>query len=473
MKSEKKAKTPLVQRDDKAADSRRKKKMAYTRRIRLWVLKAVHFIERDIWRLSKEQKPSFFVSMLKVLTITIMSYPTDKIAQKASALAYSTVVAIIPLLAVIIGIAKGFGVQGFIANFFEQYGPMHEDEWKNVYAFIENTLNYTNSGLFVGVGLITLFYTVYSLLSTVEVNLNEVWEVPRDRSVKQQIIAYFSILLLVPIMMVAAGGITLAMSALRTTFLGEGIILSTTTAILLKLLPFAILIFTFTGLFMALPNTKVRFAPAFIAGTIAGVAFQLFQLLYVSGVVWASRYNAIYGSFATFFLLLLWMQLTWLIMLFCAKLAYVIQNIDSFFYFKEVENVSRRYSDFVTIVVASKIVECFLDPDTNKPYTAQTLAEDCAIPIRMVHKILEQLLRLGVIVEVLSGRKREGGYYLPAGDPERITAGYIYQLLDKKGREDFDIDKVGRFRAEWKTTLASRKGFKEPPASCKLKDFTL
>lgn len=452
-----------------------KPRTSISRRIKRRIIKVSRFLTKGLWRTEKKSKRHFWHSTLKVLAISGGSYLRDNISQKASALAYSTVIAIVPLLAIIVGIAKGFGVQDYIARFLLQYSPMNEDEFSTVNNYIENTLSYANSGLFVGVGLLLLLYTVYNLLLTVEVNLNDIWEVPHERSIGMQIITYFGLLLLLPVLMVSAGGLTIAMNAMQIPWIKESMLLSTTSSVLLKLLPFCIIIIAFTALFMIMPNTKVKMMPALVAGIIAGTCFQLFQMLYVAGVMWVARYNAIYGSVASIFLLMLWMQLTWQIMLICAKMAYVIQHIDTYYFYKESESVSRRHYDFATLVILSSIVKRFVENDEkNEPYTVDTLSQECNIPLRLTDRIIKDLLKLGFIEEVVRGKKRVAGYYIPAGDPQNITVGELFARVDRQGTEDFRTDKKKRFFAEWSATLLTRQGLSIPPANVplsKLSDY--
>lgn len=437
------------------------KKMSFGRKIRLWQLKITDFIAHDIWHIKRAKKNHFSISLLKSITLVMTRFTQQQQAQKAAALAFNSVLAIVPMLAIIIGIAKGFGVQKVISEVLQKYGPMHGGDWEQLNAFAENTLNYANSGLFVGLGLVILLYTVYNLLTNIEINFNAIWDVAQGRSVKQRLFTFFSLLLLLPILLIAASGLTITMNALSTPIFKESILLGTTTSVLLKLIPFVILIFTFTAIFMILPNTRVRFWPALLGGSIAGVAFQVFQMLYVGGVMWVSRYSAIYGSFASFFLLLLWMQLAWQIILLSMTLTFVVQNIDNYYYFREVDNISRRYFDFAVLVVMHKVIGRFHDVHNNRPYTYKTLSKESGIPERLIRRIVKELIRQKMLVEVIYGRVRKAGYFIPAGSTERFTDGYILQMIDCDGSEDFSLDRKNEYAQEWHTVLRSRSGFSD------------
>lgn len=452
-------------KDTIAPTSEPKQKMGVVRRLKLFFLRTNHLINKDIWRVSDKTKRPFWRSLLRVLIVSVRGYTSDNIARRASALAYRSILAIVPLFAILIGVAKGFGLQELFADALEELGPMHEAEWSSLYSFVDNTLEYANGGLFMGVGIISLLYMVYVLLFDIEQNLNQIWGIRANRSLKFRVITYLGLLLIMPILLVTASGLTLTMRTLTSTFLGDYLILGHTASFLLKLVPFILIIFAFTGLLLVLPNTKVKFLPAFIGGALAGTAFQLFQLLYMTGMVWISRYSAIYGSLAFFFLLLLWMHLTWIITLFCAKLAYAIQNIDSFLYINEVNNASRRYTDFLTLVVFHAIVYRFVEDENATPHSAESISKEHAIPIRMVQRIIELLLSLELIAEVIDTKSGDRGYFVPQNNPESITVGDLFALLDKKGTEDFEIEENKTYIELWEATLTSRKGYEMAPAS--------
>ncbi|HAR39428.1 MAG TPA: YihY/virulence factor BrkB family protein, partial [Porphyromonadaceae bacterium] len=164
---------------------------------------------------------------------------------------------------------------------------------------------------------------------------------------------------------------------------------------LLNIIPFVVMILIFTSVYKFLPNVKVKFQHALLAGVLAGVAFQFFQMLYLSGQLWITRYNAIYGTFAAIPLMLLWIQLSWFITLIGAEVSYAAQNVRKFSFEKETRNISRRYRDFFTLMIASVIIRRFADE--LPPYTADQLSEKCKVPSRLTHDILDVLMEVNII----------------------------------------------------------------------------
>ncbi len=453
------------------------KKPSLGKRIGFSIKRAKHFINSEMWHYESSDLKGFKrfgVGALKVIYVTAKGYTDDRIGRKATSLAYSTVLAIIPLLAVIVGIAKGFGVQDMISSFLYEYLPTHREELNQAFGYVENYLTHVKSGYFVGIGLILLFYTVFSLLSTIENTFNEIWDTRHNRSMRSRIANYMGMLLLLPIFITASSGLTIFMSTINNTFLSEYAIIGPVAEQLFNILPYVLIILVFTGLFMALPNTHVRFVPALISGTIAGVAFQIFQLLYINGVLWITKYNAIYGSVAAFLLLLLWMQLTWLITLMAAKMCFAIQNVDNFYYQKEAERISRRFHDFLSLIIAAHVMKRFVHPDGTEPYSVGTMARLCNIPPLLTGRIVSELLEVGVLTEVINRHKRTNvRRYLPAMDPNQLTVGLLLTKIDQRGSENFKVDETERFAPEWQYVLRSRDGFSNVTSQTLVKDLPL
>ena len=239
--------------------------------------------------------------------------------------------------------------------------------------------------------------------------------------------------------------------------------------LILKVAPYVITIFAFTGLYILLPNTKVRFTNGLIAGILAGCAFQFFQFIYISGQIWVNKYNAIYGSFAALPLLLLWLQLSWLICLFGAEISYASQNVKKFSFERDSKSISRRYKDFLTLLIASLIIKRFAKG--QKPYTADELSDDNRIPIRITTQILYLLQELGIIIEVNYGEDERIAYYQPAVDINKISVSYLLTRMDEFGSENFKIDTSSLFSKEWKTLLKTREDMIKANDTILLKDL--
>lgn len=429
------------------------------RRLKFYALRCIRFMRIDMWRIAPRelrQPYRFISSMLQIVYMTIRSFISDDLYGKASSLTYSTVLSIVPMLAVIVGIAKGFGLQTIVHSALLEGFPGQSKEIDQAFLYVENYLGQVQGGLFVGLGLIILLYTVLMLISSIEDTFNQIWQAPHPRPWTRRILDYLGLFLLLPVLMTASSMMTLVRSTIGNVVdLEQSFIIAPIMEASIHLIPFVISISIFTGLYIFLPNVKVKLIPATIAGILSGLCFQIFQAMYIGGMLWISRYNAIYGSFAVFPLLLLWLQLSWTIILAGAQLSYSIQNLPTFAFGDASEHISRRYLDFVCIIVMSRIVQRFGEPNKT-PYTPEELSQECRIPLRLTTSVLSKLDAIGVITEVNTPSCSEGVCYQPAIDTELLTVGYLIERIDRSGIEGFRIDKDKQFSTQWQATLQSR-----------------
>ena len=441
-------------------------------RIGDFLRKAIHFVTYDIWRITENEVSGikeFFINMIKTIILAVRGFINDDLTTKASALTYSTLLAIVPMLAVLLGIAKGFGFQHVVRQQLFDYFPGHNKELTHAFTFVENYLGLTQGGVFLGIGLILLLYTVINLISAIEDTLNSIWQIKKSRTWYRKTTDYLALVLILPLLLTSSGGISIFLSTIKETILGDYVFFTPMVELLLNITPYIITSLAFTGLYLMLPNTHVKFKHALVAGVVAGCAFQFFQVIYISGQIWVSKYNTIYGSFAALPLLLLWLQLSWLICLFGAELSYASQNVKKFSFERDSKSISRRYKDFLFLLITSLIIKRFEHGD--KPYTADELSESYRIPGRLTTELLNMLTDIGIIIEVNYGLDDRIVYYQPALDINKISVGFLFAKIDEFGSESFKIDTSNLFQNEWDTLLKSRKDMMQSNDRVLLKDL--
>lgn len=450
----------------------REEKKPIGERISALLARTIRFVTYDIWRITENEVSGLkeiYINIIKTVILAVRGFQSENLQTKASALTYSTLLSIVPLLAVLLGIAKGFGFQGTVRQELFDYFPGHEMELNKAFEFVESYLAQAQGGVIIGVGLILLFYTVINLISSVEDTFNDIWQIQKSRPWYRKISDYLALFLVLPVLMTASSGLSIFMSTLQNSFLGQYLFFTPLVELFLHIAPYIITTLAFTGLYVSLPNTKVRFVNGLVAGFIAGCAFQLFQFIYISGQIWVSKYNAIYGSFAALPLLLLWLQLSWLICLFGAELSYASQNVKKFSFERDSKSISRRYKDFLTLLIASLIVKRFVKGE--KPYKADELSDAYRIPIRITTQILYLLTELNIIIEVNYGNDDRVAYYQPAIDVNKITVSYLLTRMDEYGSENFKIDTSKLFSKEWKALLKTREDMIKANDNILLKDL--
>ncbi len=433
---------------------------------------AVRFVTYDIWRITENEVSGmriFYFDLIKTIILAGRGFTNQNLSRKAAALTYNTLLSIVPLLAVLLGIAKGFGFQNNVRDQLMTSFPGHDEELTKAFGFVESYLAEAQGGVFIGIGLILLLYTVIMLISSIEDSFNEIWQVKKARSWYRKLSDYLAICIILPILLIASSGISIFVSTIQNFVVGQFQFFSPMTNIMLKTLPFITASLAFAGLYIALPNTKVKFMNGLIAGVLAGCAFQIFQYIYISGQIWVSRYNAIYGSFAALPLLLLWLQLSWLICLFGAELAYASQNVKKFDFERDTKNISRRYKDFLTLLIATLIVKRFVK--AGHPYTADELSSQNCIPIRLTTSILYLLQETGIIIEVTWGDDERVIHYQPAVDVNRLSVSLLLTRLDRFGSEHFKVDRKVRFAPEWNALMKARNDFYQANQDVLLKDI--
>ncbi|MDR0421621.1 MAG: YihY/virulence factor BrkB family protein [Proteiniphilum sp.] len=501
-------------------------------RLRIRIKTLILFLSYGIWRQNPETlsgKKNILYDAIKTIMLTVRNVQELDIAASARSLTYRTLLSIVPLLAIIFAIARGFGIENIMESsiFSFMLGGGHPGEaavvtdatkpdsatavfgrtdatdtvsyeahetatFRNLstgvagdgelsaeertreflnllFRIIDNSLEEAKGGgLFAGIGILLFLYTVLILFNDIEGNLNKIWQVSRGRGIGRKVTDYTSMVLFMPVFFILVNALNI-FSYPQNDTLKIIYILYPFIPRLLDIVPFVLMILLFTALYRFLPNTKVKFMNALIAGIIAGTAFQFFQMLYLGGQMWITRYNAIYGTFAAIPLMLLWIQMSWFIVLIGAEVSYAVQNVRKFSFEKETRHISRRYRDFFTLMIASEIVQRFADE--KPPLTADRISVRCKAPGRLTNDILDQLVELKIISVTPSEDDERVPAFQPAADISLITVNRLISRLDEQGSEDFMIDIAGNFHEHWKALLNTRKGLHNGSGDLLLKDL--
>lgn len=421
-------------------------------RINSWL----QFLTDGIWRVTEDEVTPLqqrLYACIKVVSLSIKQFDVDRITERASALTYSTLLSIIPILAILFAIARGFGFDSLVESQFRSGVASQQAEL--IITWINSYLEHAQSGIFIGVGLVVLLWTVLILTDTIERSFNAIWQVKRPRSVMRKITDYFSMILLLPILIVVSSGLGIFMSTYIKD-MENYVVLAPIVKFLVRLIPYVLTWSMFTALFIFIPNTKVKFSHAWLPGIIAGSAFQAFQYFYINSQIWVSSYNAIYGSFAAIPMFLLWTQISWTICLLGAEMCYISQNLSSFNFGKETANISRRYHDFFCTIILSSICKRFAVGASA--YTAEELSKEHKIPIRLTKKLLYELQDMKLILETSHDDKSDEIGYTPAIDINVLTVGMLLSRLDSTGSEAFKIDRK-HYSSSWDALIKAREEY--------------
>ncbi|MDE6080427.1 MAG: YihY/virulence factor BrkB family protein [Duncaniella sp.] len=393
------------------------------------------YASEGVWA---DHRDTLKVNVLKTINLTVRTFMSSDLQNKAGALTYQTLLALVPILALLFAIGRGFGFGNMLQDELLRYFPSQHKALEMAFKFVDSTLAQASEGIFVGVGIVFLLWTIISLLSNVEEMFNQVWNVKVDRSMTRKLVDYLAICIILPVLMICSGGIQIFMSSAIQRFLPYDFL----SPVLSLLFDFMSVVFAwlfFAGAYMLIPNAKVKFSNAIIAGVLAGTAFQLLQWVFLSGQMYVSKYNAIYGSFSFLPLLLIWMQFSWLICLAGALVCHAAQNISMYSYSRHVRDISPAYAREVCVAVLSVILKRFRDE--QRPINSSQLSELYKIPWRLSVESVDRLIRCGLLIRVMPTpemKETDGQAAVqPAMSLEHYTLAEVISRFETTGEDDF------------------------------------
>lgn len=420
-----------------------------------YVRKVIRFLTYDLWRMTADNVSGslkYLVGTLKALFLSIRFFVEDRMMEHASALTYYTLLSIVPMVALILGIFKGFDMQYILGDWLSNPETGHSETTEYILGFANNYLEHTKTGIITGIGIILLIWVIYSLLSNIESVFNQIWNVKNGRSTIRKITDYLSIIIVIPLLLLIVSGL----QVFSKTVINSGHFdptISNGLSFLFRWVPYILIIIVFTTIYMVMPNAKVKFRNALIAGTIAGIGFLIFQGIYLSGQIWVSKYNSIYGSFAALPLLLLWIHMSWIICLYGAELSFSMQNMKNYEFEKDTKNISRHYYDFLCCVTASLIYNQF----PAKRLSTEDISSLLHLPSKLSSKIISHLAATGIISEATATENPEISFWMPSKPADTYTLGQLMNDIETHGTSDFGYDYASCFPKHW----VAMKNFKD------------
>ena len=435
------------------------------------IARIVHFFKVGIWHVKRQDVPAwkyFVYSAAKKLLLAVERATTKRMMNAASALTYSTLLAIVPILAVVFAVARGFGYNKYMESWFRDTLASQPQAADVIVGFVNSYLVHTKSGVFLGVGLVFMLWTVFMLVGNIEQTLNHIWQVKKPRSLFRTVTDYMAMFLLVPIVIVVTSGLSIFVATVSDSMEGYAL-LAPVMRFIIALMPYVFMSAVFVALYVFMPNTKVKLGCAIVPGILAGVAMQGLQLVYIHSQIWVSSYNAIYGSFAALPMFMLWVQISWIICLFGAELCYTSQNLEDFAFRAKTEDISHRYRLMMSVMLAALICKRF--DEGGRPYTALELKLKTDIPVRIVNDLLYELTRVHVIIEVMGDEKGQEVMFQPAETTERLSVGTLVSRLESEGRWPIEIDKALLDSDNWRRIIAMRTDYIDRQSKVLLKDM--
>ena len=431
----------------------------------------LQFFTKDIWRITQgDVSPLRFLllEVVKKLMLAVRFFTAKRVLTKASALTYSTLLAIVPILAVVFAIARGFGYNKYIEVWFRDAFKSQPQVADVIIGFVNSYLIHTKSGVFLGIGLVFMLYTVLMLVSNVEDAFNEIWQVKKPRSFFRTFTDYLAMFFIFPIIIVITSGISIFVTAIADS-MPDFLLLGPAVRFMIDLIPYVLMSGMFIALYVFMPNTHVKPISAVVPGILAGIAMQGLQIFYIHSQMFLSGYNAIYGSFAALPLFMLWVQISWTICLFGAELCYTNQNLDYYDFDANTGEISHRYKILLCALLMSRICRRFANG--QRAYSANELRNETNIPIRIVNDLLYELIDAKLLIEIGGDEKGETSRFMPAEDISNLTYGVLVDRMESKGKWKIDLEVSELFKGQWAKAMELRSEYLRGARVIKLQDL--
>ncbi len=408
-------------------------------RLHTFIDRSRDFLAHGLWELDAADRRwwrRFLLNQGQILILVIRGFFADGCMLRASALTFTTLLSLVPLLALMFSVLKGFGVQNELEPLLlKQLAVGGGEAVSRIVDYINNT-NVARLGTY---GLIFLVISVLTLLSNIEQSFNSVWGVKETRSLRRRFTDYFSVVTIGPLFMVVAISMTstlksqqLVLSLLDYAYVGE-ILLA-----LFKVLPFMVMWLVFAGLYLFMPNVKVSPRAALIGGIFGGTLWQISQWGYLNFQVGVARYNAIYGTMAALPILMVWIYLSWMIVLLGLEMTFATQNLRTLR-----QDIRGARANFASLQFIALTALLYIGRRFYRGQPAlgrEELASHLDAPSRLLHTILDELILLGFIVATAEADENVG--YQPAQALEKIKLHHVVRGLAMDGKDYSSLRKI-------------------------------
>jgi len=436
--------------------------------------KIIDFFTTDIWRIRVDELPrtkSFLLKQLRIVVLAVRGFDEDKCSLKASSLTFYTLLSIVPVAAMAFGIAKGFGFEALLEKMIIEKLQGQEEIIRYIITFSHSLLENTKGGLIAGIGIAVLFWSVIKLLGNIEKSFNDIWGIRKNRKMGRMCSDYLSAMLICPVLFIMASSLTVVISGQIKEIVQQLAFLKIVSPLvfsLLNLLPYCVVWILFIFIYMFMPNTSVRIGAGVLGGIAAGTLYQILQWGYITFQVNVSKYNAIYGGFAALPLFLVWLELSWLIVLLGAEISFAYQNVDTYEFEPDCLNVSYSFKKLLTLSIVHLLVKNFERGD--KPLASDAVAHALEIPARLTRQILYELVSCGLLCEV-AGEGDRDVCFQPGLSITSLSIQYVLERLEQHGSNAIPIAKLPEHEKIAQSLESLGRQIAQSPENVCLKDI--
>ncbi|MCB2181518.1 MAG: YihY/virulence factor BrkB family protein [Desulfobulbaceae bacterium] len=372
---------------------------------------------QSVWSQNDRNIPVWkrpLLQLVRIFFIVSRAPFNKKILTQASALSFTFILSLIPVLAMIFSIAKGFGIQDRVQPLLLQKavgGEIASDLIPKIIEYVNNT----NVAALGSIGLVFIIYTTISMLGQIEGSFNQIWFIDKPRTLVRKASDYLSIMVIGPIFLAVTMGLptTLHSNAMTQKLMSIGLFAGA-FKLFFFFLPWLSSILILTLVFIIIPNTRVRFLPAFFSAILAGSLWQLTQFLFIEFQIGVARYNAIYGTFASVPIFMIWLQVSWMIVLFGGVLSFAFQNVKKFHPLEYEKNISYAGKEKLSLAVLLSI--CWNFDKGKGPVSPSEISDQLGISDNFVLAGIARLLKVGKILPVSEGDSERYVPFMPGSE---------------------------------------------------------
>lgn len=397
---------------------------------------AKQFVFNDLWTIDSFHLPAqkkLLIKTIRTLVLAFRGFKEDRVNLRASSLTFFSLLSVVPVMALAFGIAKGFGLDGMLESVMQTNMKGQEDIAKWILDFADNMLSSVKGGWIAGVGLVFLIWTVMKVLGNIENSFNDIWQVNTPRAFFRKFSDYLAMMIVAPLLFILSSSAQVVLIKMIDTISADPSVIGHIGPALYffaKFVPIILIWLLFTLLYVFMPNTKVKFTSALVAGIIAGAAFQLLQWGYFHFQIGVSKFNVIYGGFAALPLFLVWLNWSWLIVLFGAEISFAAQNQHEFEFESDIKTLNIKSKQLISILITHHVISFFEKGDP--PPNSQEISINLKLPTRIVRFLLNELIECRILAETPTEIEKMPGY-LPAKSIQNLSILDVTESISSKG----------------------------------------
>jgi membrane protein len=410
----------------------------------------INYLSTGIWRIRLRNVPpvkAHFIRQLRIVVLTVRKALEDKASLRASALTFYSVLSVGPLIALVLGIAKGFGLQKRLETEMLTKIPAQEEVLKQILGYAKTLLENTQGGVVAGMGVVVLLWSAIKVFYHLEQAFNEIWQVKDPRSWKKTISNYLAFLFLTPLFLLIYSSIPAFITRQLDEYSSKLSLLAKVSPFIIDLLqlsPYLLVWALFSLVYVVIPNTRVMPRAAIISGVLAGTVYLLVQWGLVEFQVGVTKYNPVYGSLIALPLLLIWINIGWIILLIGAEYAYAHQNVDLHEFEPDFVNISPHYKKVLTLQILHRLVLQFSNGDPS--LNTRQISQQLEIPVRLTQQIMGELKAAGLVSLMSVNEDREPAYQ-PSSDIHRWTIKFVTDALEQRGVNQLPVAQTDTLKA--------------------------